>query len=399
MKPRYDYTESLFLFRGRLGELCFVALVLAVGTELIAHGLVMSSGEKTWLGWSPSYTIAIGSGLALLGLGYIVLRGRLELPKKNRLRGVLIVSGKKNNTIAVDGYDFSEKITQYFSGLSENKALKEIWQNGDLSFIHTKATGTGDKGKLTAVKLVREAIEYYVLNSLSLHLSGHFNNNPDIADKEIERLGREDIPKILLQNHFLELFSRPMAEREAFFEDQAPGDLKLGEFGAHFVGKVVYQIKENGERFEHFELILPKKSTVTRLDESTICIDTKRFTIKVSSVFEGFGYGLPRWFEPMYLGTEMLENCAYKIKLNISVNYKLLAFLSFKRWNYYRWIDSFLDQLDASFSFERFIDEIGWGTACTVGKIFGRRKPPRNSGEASSLPGVIELVDDDSDHQ
>ena len=400
MKPRYDYTESLFSFRGRLGELCFVALVLAVGAELIAHGLVMSSGEKTWLGWSPSYTIAIGSGLALLGVGYIVLRGRLELPKKNRLRGVLIVSGKKNSTIAVDGYDFSEKITQYFSGLSENKALRDIWQNGDLSCIHANAAGDDAKGKLTAVKLVCEAIEYFVLSRLSLHLSGHFVNNPDIADKEIERFGREDIPNILLQNHFLELFSRPMVEREAFSKDQAPGVAKIYAFGAQYIRKnVVFQINEKGERFEHFELILPKKSTVTRLDECTICIDTKRFTIKVSTGFEGFGYNLPTWFEPMYLGTKAFANRAYEVKLSISVNYKLSAFLSFKGWNYYRWIDSFLDRLDASFSFNRFIDDIGWETACTVGKIFGRRKPPRNSGEVSSLPGVIELVDDDSDQE
>jgi hypothetical protein len=368
-----------------VAELFFVAFVLAFGAELIAHGLALPSGTKTWLEWQPTYLIAIGSALAILGMGYVVLRGRLELPKKHALRGVLIVGKEKNNTVAVDGYNFSETITRYFSGLSENKALKEVWQNGDLSdFRAINAVGTA-KGKLTAAKLIREAIEYFALQKLSLHLSGHFENNPDINDDEIERFGREDIPKILLQNHFLELFSRPMAEREAFsHEDRAPG-------------KVVFSIKETGEIFDHFELILPAKSIVTRLDENTIIIDTKRFTIRISSGFEGWGYNLPAWFEPMYLGIKSFESRNYEVKLSISVNYKLSALLSLKGWSYYRWIDSFLDRLDASFSFNRFIEEIGWETACTVAKIFKRRGPPRNSGDKKSLPGFIESVSDDSD--
>jgi hypothetical protein len=238
MKLKYDYTQSLFSFRGRVGELVFVAFFLALGANLVASGLVMPANAKTWYGWPGSYVIAIGSALALLGLTYIVLRGRLELPKKNAFRGMLLVGPGKNNTIAVDGYDFSEEITQYFEGLSENKALKDIWQNGELRDFHKGDPAGAAKANLTATKLIREAIEYFVLSKLSLHLSGHFENNPDIEDKEIERFGREDIPKILLQNHFLELFSRPMDEREAFAQDasQPPG-------------KVVFQIKGTGERF------------------------------------------------------------------------------------------------------------------------------------------------------
>ena len=143
--------------------------------------------------------------------------------------------------------------------------------------------------------------------------------------------------------------------------------------------------------FDHFELILPARSNVTRLDEGTIKIDTRRFTISVSSTFGGFRYGLPTWFEPMYLGTKLFETRAYAVDLNVSVNYKFSALFSLKGWNYYRWIDSFLDDLDASFSFNRFIDQIGWETACTVAKIFKRRRPPRNSDELSSLPGTYRI--------
>jgi hypothetical protein len=177
-----------------------------------------------------------------------------------------------------------------------------------------------------------------------------------------------------------------MDEREAFSENQGPGQRR-----------VVFQIKGTGEMFDHFELILPSKSSVTRLDESTILIDTKRFTIRVSSDFEGYGYNLPAWFEQMYLGTKPFDTRAYAIKLNVLVSYKPSALLSLRGWNYYGWIDSYLESLDASFSFDRFISETGWETACTVAKIFKRVRPPRNSGEVSSLPGVIELASDEPD--
>jgi hypothetical protein len=133
----------------------------------------------------------------------------------------------------------------------------------------------------------------------------------------------------------------------------------------------------------------------TRVDERTIAIDTRRFTIKISSGFEGYGFSPPVWFGPMYLGDEKFENRAYRVSLNVWVIYKISALFSLRGWNYYRWIDSFLDQLDASFSFERFIERIGWETACTVAKIFKRVKPPRNSGEADSLPGIIEYIEND----
>jgi hypothetical protein len=253
MKTRYDYTQSLLSFRGRVLELVSVAFFVALGANLISSGLVMPAESRTWYGWPASYVIAVGSALALLGLGYIILRGRLGLPRtKNPFTGMLLVTEGENNTVAVDGYDFSEKITQYFAGLSENTALKSIWQTGDLHDFQVMRRATPTKGRLTAPQLVREAVEYFVLQKLSLHLSGHFENNPEIADKEIERFGREDIPKILLQNHFLELFSRPMVERAAFSQDQIETP-----------NRVVFQIKPTGEIFEHFELILPAKSTVT----------------------------------------------------------------------------------------------------------------------------------------
>jgi len=349
-------------------------------------GLRRRPGAGHGLDWPPLGLIATGSALALLGMGYIVLRGRLELPKKNAFTGALIVTEGKNNTVAVDGYKFSKEITRYFSGLSENKALRDIWQNGDLSDFQAVDGTAALNGSLTPAKLVQEAIEYFALRQLSFHLSGHFENNPDIVDEGVQRFGREDIPKILLQNHFLELFSKPMVEREAFSKDVAEAS-----------DKVVFQMKHTGEMFDHFELILPSKSEVTRIDRRTISIDTKRFTIRISSGFEGYGFNLPTWFEPMYLGTKIFETRAYKTELSVSVNYKLSALLSLKGWSYYRWIDSYLDRLDASFSFDRFLDKSGWETACTVARIFKRRRPPQTSGDSNSLPGVVELISHDSD--
>ena len=383
MKPRYDYTQSLFSFRGRVAELFFVAFVLAVGAELIAHGLVMPSSSETWLGWTPPYLIAVGSALALLGMGFVILRERIAMPKKIAFEGMLIVGKEKNRILRVARYDFSEKIFEYFSGLSENKALLSIWQNGNLNHW----TGSGEKdptnGNLTAAKLIREAIEYFVLSRLSLHLSGHFQNRRQAADGEIEVLGRADIPSILLQNHFLELFSRPMAEREAFAtsEDRSPG-------------KVVSVWTSSGMMFEHFEMILPAKSAVTRLNENTILIDTKRFTMRISSGFEGSGYAFPDFFLfwRMYLGKSISDERAYGVNLSIDVKMKPLALLTLTGWGHYRWLDSFLDELDGAFSVDRFLEEIGWKAACTVGQIMNIQRPTRELSTADSKEHVIEVV-------
>jgi hypothetical protein len=313
----------------------------------------------------------------------------------------------------------------YLAGLSENPALSRAWRDSSLSGMKYLGDGRLEIVTNTAARqLAREAIEYFVLDMLSLHLSGHFENNPRIADDEIVRILREDIPDVLLRNHFLDLFSRPIAERSAFAPlqefEQGKGvrqPSSTDEHGAEKrikkrqeddgtkvtlghppergvyqrVGAVCFQKGKDGAIFDRFELILPAKSRVKRLDPSTISIDTGRFVMRISSEFDGYSANLPGGFEKSYLRLESEGDLqqgpsihTYSVKLQLSVRFRPFVLLTSKGWEYHRWVDSFLEELQESFSFERFLSKIGWEASLTVARLTQPKQNQKSGPDSSS---------------
>ena len=388
MEHRYDYTQSLFLFRARVAELLLVALLLAVGSDLLVDGLVMPS-SKTWLGWTPSVLIAVGLLLILLSVSVVALREWRMPPKNVKFQGMFVVEKEKNRFLRVARYDLSEEMKLYISGLSENKALRTIWESGEFRpSVDSSKPLTGSSSELTAAELVREAIEYFFLKELSLHLNSHFNNRDGEVKGVFEVFKREDIPSILLKNHFLELFSKPMVEREAFSHSHN-----------RTTGKIHSVWTSSGKLFEHFELTLPAKTTITRTSQNSILIDTKRFTMRVSSIFDGSGYAFPGWnyFFKMYLSKGVMEAIAYSVSLCVEIKMKPLSIFTLSGWDSYRWLDSFLDQLESAFSVEHFLREIGWNTACTVGQIMNSERRRSTQDQVEQEEHVIEIVKCDPD--
>lgn len=107
---------------------------------------------------------------------------------------------------------------------------------------------------------------------MNCHLSGYFVNNPNVDEHELTEIGRRDIPSVLLENHFLELFSKPMEEREAFL----PSGKGMSVRQNH---KVVFASGKGGAIFDHFELNLPHGTTVSRIDPRSIQLKTDRFSM------------------------------------------------------------------------------------------------------------------------
>ena len=384
MRHRYDYTQSLFLFRARVAELFVVALVFAIGARVIVSGFVMPRGSRTWLGWTPSSLTLVGSLLILSSMVFIISREWRMPPKDVNFLGMIIVEPERNKFLRVPRYDLSEKMDLYISGLSENKALMSIWESDSLSScVRPAKERIISGGELTAAKLVREAIEYFFLQELSLHLNSHFARRNGTSEREVEVFEREDIPSILLQNHFLELFSKPMAEREAF-----SGSTNRDS------GKVVSVWTSSGKMFEHFELILPMKTKVTRINDDSILINTKRFEMRISSNFDGSGYAFPGFYHfwSLYLRKDIMDARAYAVNLRVEIRMKPLSMFTLTGWDHYRWLDSFLDRLNSAFSVEGFLEDIGWNTACTVGQIMEseKSKSPSNSGVPKEH--VIEIM-------
>lgn len=344
--------EAITSLRASFLDLVAITVVLALGINLIASGIVAA------FNLSGQLTVIVGVACCILGFAYLSMKVRPANSRRFEFQGIMpIGDGKERKVFRIERYDFSEKASDYFRGLfAENKAFAKQWKESSLGLDVDVKTRTASRTNSTANELVKEALEYYVLQKLSLHLSGYFENNPIIKDDQIVRLQRKDIPSILLENRFLELFSKPMDQREAFLDHTRDDES----------GRVVYAYGKDGEVFDHFELILPKGTVVTRSPEAGLEIHTSRFRLRVKPVFEGYSSVFPPQFEELYMGCSFGKKPPYMAQIVFDVQFGLLSLFSVKGWEYYRWLDSFLEEMRSSFSFEDFIEDIGWSSAVST---------------------------------
>ena len=175
--------------------------------------------------------------------------------------------------------------------------------------------------------------------------------------------GRVDIPSVLLSNRFLELFSQPMAQRPAFV-GMSDNDNTVAAWSA------------DGAFFEKFDLILPKGSIVKRPEKNKIAIETKKLKILIAVRYDRISTNLPRDFEEFYLHlpnmiayTDKEARVLYnplEIHVDIQITVKSRAMLSSSGWEYYRWVDSFLERIEVEISREAFFNRIQWESVVSL---------------------------------
>jgi hypothetical protein len=141
-------------------------------------------------------------------------------------------------------------------------------------------------------------------------------------------------------------------------------------------GRIVYATGKDGVIFHHFELILPASAAVSRVSPVSMRVHTRRLSLQISVRFEGWSAVLPLWFEELYLRHNPDNVDAYIVGLDIEVKFAWWALFTATGWEYYRWLDSFIDRLNAEFSFSRFLEDISWNTALTVTMLERSRKTP-----------------------
>jgi hypothetical protein len=78
---------------------------------------------------------------------------------------------------------------------------------------------------------------------------------------------------------------------------------------------------------------------------------------------------LPFQFEELYLDKTPTSVDVYTVGLEMSTKFKFWSLLTPSGWEYYYWLDEFLARIDSAFSFDRFLEEIGWNTALTSANI------------------------------
>jgi len=336
--------------RRNMGEFVAVAFVLALGINLLSTAIPLE------LRLSTRSTALLGLSLIFICVGFLVYRLKGLTGRALSLEGILALNDDRTPE-EIDRYEFSDRLKRYFQGMAaENKAIAKIWRESPLGFEFDATERTAKLHRSHANALVLEAIEYFVLNKLSLHLSAYFDSERDVDESAVVRVNRRDIPQVLLENRFLELFSKPMETREAFM-DHSSGE------EAH---TVVYATGKDGAFFDHFELVLPAGSKVERQRDSGLRIETSRFTLTVSPKFPGTATLFPNNFEELYLKRSFNDLDLYGVRLHVKVEFKWRSFLTGNGWDHYEWLDSFLDELVSTFHFDEFLSKIQWEAAASV---------------------------------
>lgn len=282
----------------------------------------------------------------------------------------------KKEISRVRRYSYGDDLSSFLSAaFAENDALRTLWHKKPPGLPIARVDGNklvlGEVSQ--ANKLIVEATEYYVLKQLSLHLSRYFNS-ASFSEKELKQYSRNDVPDVLLQNRFMELFSRPMDQRPAFVERGS--------------GNVVFASGPGGVRYDRFELTLPKGSSLTRIGEGAIAIKTSRFSLRLSAVFMGTNTVLPSGFGQRYLGLVQVPHRVFEIGIKAEVTFAAASYLSATGWEYHRWIDSFLEKLEDRVSTERFFRKINWDSALTLIEAM-EQKQALGPSAATAVPNNV----------
>ncbi len=363
-------TSTFFGIRADFAQLVIVAILLAFGVHILATGVAdLLVHLKIGL---------ISSGITIVVTGLLVAfwRVRPSINGTSSLVGAILLT-KKREIIEVERYSFSGDLKRYVKGLTaENKALARIWGENDFfSFSEKLTEGRLEVSASSSRDLAIEAIEYFALDLLSTHLTDYFNQEETADEAKVITLLRENVPDLFLKNRFLDLFSRPMAERDVF----------ASRHGKEMSNEaVVSAYGRDGARFDKFDLILPKGAKIVREKHGIFRIETKRFSIRITSDVSFVGADVPWEFLSKYVKRKFAEVKSFRCTLQLEVSFKAWRLLSARGWQYYRWIDSFQDTLRQSFDFERFLKDISWEAALTTSIIQGEAPHRRDSHQGRS---------------
>lgn len=346
--------SNLSVSRAKFAELIIVAIFLAFGISLASSSITLIKD------FNPILGICVGSVISVISVIYISLKVFTRRKENYLYTGFFILNEHNNKIIRIKGYELSSELREYFeSAFLENKDLEHIWNNDSLKLQDELKTP-----EPRSMDIIREALEYFLLYKLSIHLRTYFKY-PLEKNKNIVVLERKDIPDVLLNNRFLELFSKPMKDRMAFqgFEEENEEE----EW---------YILDVEGGTYRKFSLVLPYKSKVSRTNNGEIEIKTNKFNIVMSVKFDGCNDVLPSGFKEDYLSIkgfeDSLANVVYRVEFNFKIQFKIMSLFSSFGWNDYNWIDSFLDSVYKAVTKEAFFTKINWDTVSTLLKCLNK---------------------------
>jgi hypothetical protein len=354
--------QALLSQRGALIELAVVGLLLAIATNWIAA--VVPEKFK----WQPRTTLLAGV-ILIVGVSlYFVLSLCRRLNYEGQVNAFFVWDRKLNSVIEVPRYEFGEQLSRSLEGaFAENPALSKIWRTDalDKGLQYDPLTSRVSSRRTAAGRLVSEASEYLVLQQLSIQLTDYFQRASRTGAKiPLRTVTRKDVSGAVLENRFLELFSRPILERE-LFSDHRPSGVLDAVTGAG--GK-------NGAIFSRIELVLPDDGSIKRAPDGGLDVVTNRMRMHLNVKFDNFNAALPRRFLERYMGAADFDRYVpYEIAVHYSVSFPVGSLLTRQGWQAYEWIDSFIDALNRKMSRDAYFDAIAWEGALTTIELEEKR--------------------------
>ena len=367
-----EFLKTILNNKKHLVEIIAAAIIIGLGIEFIASSIFDLFEFKY------KNLFFLGCGILLTFIGFLFYLKKFFGQKKfsKEIDGFFILDRKKKEVIDIDNYDYSNKLFDNLeSAFNEDKALKKTWKNIDFKNIF--------EGKQDFLKIITEASEYYLLEKLSTHLSGYFNNTSFDKNLLVE-YERNDIPDVLLNNRFLELFSKPMEFRESFItENENDSELLIYKYvrDNESDGVIISNTSRNGAKFSHFDLKLPVKSKLIRNNNHSISLITDRFTMTINTIVGGMNTYIPSEYIENYLEINYSSDIpAYVVSFEFEINFKTSSLLRTNSWNYYQWIDSFIKEVEQDISEEYYFNKkIEWDKIYPILKILKNEKSTTNN--------------------
>jgi hypothetical protein len=320
--------------------------------EIILNVAFLSAGVNILVTSSSLLRIVVGIVLIAASVFFLIRSKILTIEENFRFESVLSYNNSENRIFEIPEYELSWTFKNNMeAAISENNDIKAIWNNRPISEQKFPERATSSK-ETTSMMLTEEMFEYILLSKLSTVSEDYFNGK----FIEVEHYNRDEIPGILLENRFIELFSKPMKDRAAF-QEQAPNANELDSPDHYKVGETIYATGKDGAKFEKFTLTLPKGCEISRDEKGRIVIDSNELTLRISATSVGYSTVLD--YDVALLETETgFEDISLK-QMHASIDLEIGYLSLFKDiGEEYKWVDKYIQRVEDEVSLEKYKDDL-----------------------------------------
>lgn len=331
-------------------ELAVFALALALAVNLLSSVI----GAKLGICYQIGLAVAM-----LVGALYYVRR-RYFSPQHfcEQIEAIVAVNTKTNELIEIPHYSFSQATHSLLkAAIAENAAFKRQW------FDDTIWRQSSDGKKISsAAKLLWEMCEYEILTKYAIRMADYYRSE-GVSDEDLEVISRSNALEMMEKNRLLDALSRNPKDR-AVFADHSPrkrkdADETTGPDDDDPYIDTVSILVPGGARYDLFELKLPKRSSLNRIDGG-FSIKTPSVEVRITIDVTGYSRSAPAHFERLILRSPFITTSYQIVNICVEVDSKFSARRVKANSLFYGWIDTFLTQLRQDYSAEQYFSSLQW---------------------------------------